>query len=1200
MIDIDHPPPEIEEAVVPERDATPERSVTFESNNTSSQPDIVLKNGDEWSSPAFIKRARTSYGSLFDTGYDPFAEEDGSIPGKGRKRSRLSSTWRYISRSPSPEPDEESIPATSPTPAVAPTMADEGSQTVDELRDTAETLAHFSRQASDMLRNAEVSTLGDADQQYDTRLPEIHTSEMLPPETPTRVGLPTADVIQQVYIQEETTPQAPSSPRLKPVSSDALPLVSPLMPSTPNPFVQNGDGIGQSTQTTGILPPDSLSQEPPLTEDGHGEPVRTGHVHLEGEHIPGFPVFHDHAMAMSEIDHQGFQGQLLSNTQFEWESVNPEFESPSKDEPHAEQFFVDGEGEAGHGGQRFEEHLAHSFPIPPPEATSYSQYPPLDRDLRPIDSTWGLGPGAVSYPDLPEPQPEIGHTVNNALPSSPTGISHAKDVQSAIVDITESDGESEERHPSERSGDDNVRGGSVEDLEEVYDEDEEEDERLDVVDDEASERDETLRRQYDSEDEMPLVDEDYSEENEDYDHHDQQEEFSDEDRDGEGSDEDDMEVDEPQYRPPVQKEPVVIDLLSSDEEDNEDMPVPSPQPAMPREEAESEVASESEQDEDESVEDESDAEMDDEQEPSPRRNIPYSQRTELPASIPRDALREPSEEESSDGEPSDEEQDVLEKDAEKHAAIDEDVEEEKHGPTNEVERHVEVDEDMDDEQQAPTNEDSRHVEERDMDDEQHAAANEVERHVEVDEDMEEVVERAEDQDKPLTEDNEDVDLAQTNQAVQAEEIPISLAQSPAQLDGPSDTKTVETPAHKQPPSLRARLFNLDGANDEDTAVSSFPAPPKKVTATRQTLDSKPSTQTGTDQGNTQLPTPDATQAAVVMDSQEESSLISGSLHPMESSQQSTRDQQTGAAEETEEVIKSAEQQSSIETRGAPNDLLEKPAEKQVEDTNPVSPRRSRRIGKLSGSAAQIAEMMRPSIADDSQAKGKLGGEQKSPVTMDSQADEEGPDPSIQMAMSVLKSPAKPQHDLRSTSTVDLKLGLSRSLRTDLSEFTALKVVRFHLNQKLDVLGIVTSTPAEPQRMKGGPRHYQITFNITDSTIAPSGVTEVQVYRPYIEALPIVKEGDGILLRNFQVIAIKNRGFALRSEQNEASSWAVYKDGASEPEVRGPPVEQGKAEQSHMVAMKEWYSSLDAASVAKLQRANADKGSGVGKGAGKGT
>jgi len=62
--------------------------------------------GDTWSSPAFIKRARTSYGSLFDSDYDPFSEEDGAPRGRGRKRTRLSSSWRFSSHSPTPEPED--------------------------------------------------------------------------------------------------------------------------------------------------------------------------------------------------------------------------------------------------------------------------------------------------------------------------------------------------------------------------------------------------------------------------------------------------------------------------------------------------------------------------------------------------------------------------------------------------------------------------------------------------------------------------------------------------------------------------------------------------------------------------------------------------------------------------------------------------------------------------------------------------------------------------------------------------------------------------------------------------------------------------------------------------------------------------------------------------------------------------------------
>ncbi|KAK2763046.1 hypothetical protein FQN54_009679 [Arachnomyces sp. PD_36] len=60
---------------------------------------------NQWSSPAFSRLSRQSLGSLSIPSYDPFAEEDGYVAGKGRKRTRfslLSSEWRFSDTSPSP------------------------------------------------------------------------------------------------------------------------------------------------------------------------------------------------------------------------------------------------------------------------------------------------------------------------------------------------------------------------------------------------------------------------------------------------------------------------------------------------------------------------------------------------------------------------------------------------------------------------------------------------------------------------------------------------------------------------------------------------------------------------------------------------------------------------------------------------------------------------------------------------------------------------------------------------------------------------------------------------------------------------------------------------------------------------------------------------------------------------------------------
>ncbi|KAF5656606.1 hypothetical protein FHETE_10916 [Fusarium heterosporum] len=107
---------------------------------------------NEYASPAFLKRARVSYGSLFEGGIDTFDDDVGKKT-KSKKRTRFSlpsNAWRYASQSPSPEPEEipeeadaeeaqengasqlngntEDVPMDTPQRAL---MVDQGSQTAD-------------------------------------------------------------------------------------------------------------------------------------------------------------------------------------------------------------------------------------------------------------------------------------------------------------------------------------------------------------------------------------------------------------------------------------------------------------------------------------------------------------------------------------------------------------------------------------------------------------------------------------------------------------------------------------------------------------------------------------------------------------------------------------------------------------------------------------------------------------------------------------------------------------------------------------------------------------------------------------------------------------------------------------------------------------------------------------------------------------
>ncbi|RYP51354.1 hypothetical protein DL768_003282 [Monosporascus sp. mg162] len=145
VINIDHPVPIEPDQPIEESPAETSRlrnspSPPFDvSALTPAKNNRLTKLNDEFASPAFLKRARLSYGSLFEDGYDIF-EDDGGVRGRGRKRSRFgrkSDAWRYTTQSPSPE-----HPAASQSESEAeeeghmrsplrPKMTDEGCQTME-------------------------------------------------------------------------------------------------------------------------------------------------------------------------------------------------------------------------------------------------------------------------------------------------------------------------------------------------------------------------------------------------------------------------------------------------------------------------------------------------------------------------------------------------------------------------------------------------------------------------------------------------------------------------------------------------------------------------------------------------------------------------------------------------------------------------------------------------------------------------------------------------------------------------------------------------------------------------------------------------------------------------------------------------------------------------------------------------------------
>ena len=377
--------------------------------------------------------------------------------------------------------------------------------------------------------------------------------------------------------------------------------------------------------------------------------------------------------------------------------------------------------------------------------------------------------------------------------------------------------------------------------------------------------------------------------------------------------------------------------------------------------------------------------------------------------------------------------------------------------------------------------------------------------------------------------------------------------------------------------------------------------------------------------NDQLPTPDATQVIAViapdtsfgsinssqplsdrmdlMKSIDNEVRDSSEQEPMEGVEEvSSQAPDSGSAKDapeeaaTDAAIDAVEIASENAARGgednAPRDV---PADAATDAPTEVIPKNAPEAASIA--AAEIAKMtvietIRPAPVTPRRSKRISFSQQhremveRSPsINMDEPTTPDDYDASAELAMAALDSPSKRDPDEQQVSDKQLRVMLSRPLRTNLGDFTTLKLVRFNLEKKLDVLAVVTTLPSEPQRAKTGLRHYHLRFSITDATIAPSSVVAVNIFRPYKTALPAVQPGEVVLLRNFLVKSEKGAGFTLRSD--DGSSWVVFKNGGEE-EVKGPPVEYGDEERDHVSYLKAWYRNLDANSMGRLEKANGDK------------
>ncbi|KAL3462563.1 hypothetical protein BJX64DRAFT_288254 [Aspergillus heterothallicus] len=151
------------------------------------------------------------------------------------------------------------------------------------------------------------------------------------------------------------------------------------------------------------------------------------------------------------------------------------------------------------------------------------------------------------------------------------------------------------------------------------------------------------------------------------------------------------------------------------------------------------------------------------------------------------------------------------------------------------------------------------------------------------------------------------------------------------------------------------------------------------------------------------------------------------------------------------------------------------------------------------------------------------------------------------------------------------------LRSKLSYFAPLATLIDHYNTLVDTISIASEVQSAI-KAASGKKDFILTLQLTDPSMAGTAIY-AQILRPYKSALPSLQEGDAILLRNFRVKSF-NHSVILVSDS--ISAWAVYSASSDDPEVAGPPAELGDEEKTFATDLRQWYLEGGSAMVADNQ------------------
>lgn len=155
------------------------------------------------------------------------------------------------------------------------------------------------------------------------------------------------------------------------------------------------------------------------------------------------------------------------------------------------------------------------------------------------------------------------------------------------------------------------------------------------------------------------------------------------------------------------------------------------------------------------------------------------------------------------------------------------------------------------------------------------------------------------------------------------------------------------------------------------------------------------------------------------------------------------------------------------------------------------------------------------------------------------------------------------------------------IATALGFYVHLNTLDEYYNQRVDIIAICAAECTAPYRAKSEPKDFHTTVRLVDRSTQETNITTiVEIFRPDERALPAVRQGDVLLLRQFKVQTRSQKPMLLSTD---GSAWAIYRiDGSAgtpsedkiklvdQPIISGPPVEHGPAERRAAEALIQWW------------------------------